>query len=51
MMIRLLVLSLPEENIIKQNQTSSLWNESPLSSNIMLRLRVDHGFASSRFML
>ena len=54
MTVPFILLLLPGENLsITQNQTinSSLSNESLLSSNVILRLRVDLGLASSCFML
>ena len=54
MTVPFILLLLPGENLsITQNQTinSSLSNETLLSSNVILRLRVDLGLASSYFML
>ena len=54
MTVPFILLLLPGENLsITQNQTinSSLSNETLLSSNVILRLRVDLGLGSSCFML
>ena len=49
-MVLSIVLLVLEETLIKQNNISSMSNESTISSFVMLRLRVDLGFAPGPFM-